>query len=311
LIDFEFYHHSISDSGMLICRNQHYKKWSVADYYYRNNNTFSEVLLLKQTTAYFFYFCTESKQAIFDTRTHLKLISVETGVIKWVREWSYTSILKTLGCFAGKLILLCNKEGQAYNVVIDIQTGATVLEIIGDFSSALTKNSNSIIELKGGGLWINGVGLVEGSNFFQERDVLTGKILRAGFLTQLTLLGLCIKTFTIVGEYLFFTANYQGSFGATAIGVLDYEMLHLQWWQTVEMEATDGFGNFLITPPNVTNGKLYVLDKTSVLHIYQQTPDFVATRVTESRLTIPSPPIQTIKVTEKERILDKGDELPF
>lgn len=198
--------------------------------------------------------------------------SPATNEFVWVRHLEGAHLLKIIGKSDYVIIaILKNYRTLALNT----HTGSIIWERMGgNYCSTLSPQGNSVLHLESGGLWVNGIQLVRGTNLFQEIDALTGSIKREGILADLDDLGLGIKNFSVATGFIYFTASYQGSFSATAVGVLDYETLNLLWWQEIEMQVAGGFGNFLLNqPPVVAGNQFFVLDKTQTLHIFERTKE--------------------------------------
>jgi outer membrane protein assembly factor BamB len=218
----------------------------------------------------------------------LKSICLLTGKNLWACNLKVSRIEKIIGIADNKLIIVCETHGQSKTFALNANTGNYLWEAVGgDWFSDFGKNTDSVVHLRSGGYWLNGVQLASNANVFREIDTNTGLILREGIIAELDKIGLNIKNFIILKDYIYFTANYQGSFGAIVIGVLNYEYLHLLWWQEVDLSDAGGFGNFLTSKPFVEKGKLYVLDKTNVLHIFERTDDKTALPKTETNGLIP------------------------
>lgn len=207
----------------------------------------------------------------------LRSLSLLTGEYEWELDLGVQGLEVggILGVEGANLIVLCeNKQHQQVLLSLDVATGREVwrrdLQVSHGGTYAFNEDKTSIFYMHAGGLWLNGVRVAQGSNIFREIDTADGSVRREGVLWQMDGAGLGIKNCTFQDGFIYFTAVYQ-SFGPTVIGVLDYETLSLLWWEEVQMQEADGFGNFFLNQPlQVSENRIYVLDKTHVLHIYER-----------------------------------------
>jgi len=216
---------------------------------------------------------------IQNERKLLKSLSLLTGEYEWEVDLGVEGleIAGILGIKDTNLIVACtNKQDQVIWLALDVVNGKEIwrrhLQVSsGGGANAFSEDKTSLFNLHAGVLWLNGIPLAQGNHIFREINVTDGSIKREGILSDVDEAGLGVKNFTLYGDKIYFTARYNGSFGPIAIGVLDYETLSLLWWEEVQMQEADGFGNFFLNQPiQVSENKIYVLDKTHVLHIYQR-----------------------------------------
>lgn len=213
---------------------------------------------------------------ISNNRTTLKSLFLLTGKYEWERELPINKIIQVIGIYEKSLIVTYESvENETGVIAINVTNGETIwdktVEGMYQFYPLFSKKGDSVVNLHCGSYYLNGVQIAQSANVFTEINLTDGSLVRNEVLKDLDNLGLGVDKFIVEGDYIYFTATYQGSFGAVAIGVLEYESLALLWWQVVEMQAADGFGNFLMNKPVVGGDKLYILDKTSVLHIFERT----------------------------------------
>jgi len=215
----------------------------------------------------------------YEEKKLLKSLSLLTGEYEWELDLGVEGleIAGILGIKDTNLIVACtNKQNQVIWLAFDVANGKEIwrryLQVSsGGGANAFSEDKTSLFNLHAGGLWLNGIPLAQGNHIFREINVTDGSIKREGILSDVDEAGLGVKNFTLYGDKIYFTARYNGSFGPIAIGVLDYETLSLLWWEEVQMQEADGFGNFFLNQPiQVSENKIYVLDKTHVLHIYER-----------------------------------------
>lgn len=258
------------------------------------------------------YLCSEI------TKKLIKSLSLLTGEYEWEVDLGFEGLEVggILGIKDNHLIVACTDEQhQGIWLALDVATGKEVwrryLQISYGGTYAFSVDKTSIFYLQAGGLWVNGKQIVRGSNIFREINTIDGSLRREGVLWQMDEAGLGIKNCTLHKGFIYFTAVYQ-SFGATVIGVLDYETLSLLWWEEVKMQEADGFGNFFLNQPlQVSDNKIYVLDKTNVLHIYEKDESVSFVKPTKSGLmAFEDLPIEPITPQKDTKYSDFGD-LPF
>jgi outer membrane protein assembly factor BamB len=234
-----------------------------------------------------------------------------TGNSEWQFNLAGSRIISIIGHSAHKLVLICERHPQKSTLALNAYTGEIIWEAIGgDFFSDFSKKKDTIVHLQSGGFWLNGILLAQHSNVFREMDIHTGQIRREGILVDLDANDLALKTFTIAGDHIYFTAHYRGSFGATVVGVLDYDHLQLLWWQEVELSVAGGFGNFLINKPVVAGDNLYLLDKTNLLHLFERTEDNTAHKIGNSGL-VPFENRRSFDVGLRNQNSRSDENLPF
>jgi hypothetical protein len=205
-----------------------------------------------------------------ERRTFINALSLVSGKNIWERELN-TKNAVSLHMVHSDLFIAID-DFPALLIAVDTQTGSFFWQKpIPNLAinAQLSKKGNTILSIRCNGLWVNGSQLEKGNNVLVEAELETGKIRRHHVLIDLDHLELQIKEVAVHGDFIYFTAQYQGSFGPVAIGVLHYETLQLLRWQIVKMNDAHGFGNFLIGQPIISDHKLYILDKTSVLHIFE------------------------------------------
>jgi hypothetical protein len=246
---------------------------------------------------------------VYNSMYSLSKYSLLTDDYLWECNLPIYRIVNLIGEYSNKLILIYeNAQNLKGTLALDMQRGKIVWNTEGgDFLSTFSKNGNTIIHLQSGDLSLNGIQVVKRANIFKEIDLNTGKVKREGVLIDLDEAGLSIKTFIVEDDYIYFTANYQGSFGAIVIGILDYENLNLLWWHIVEMQDADGFGNFLMNKPVFSDNKFYVLDKTGVLHIFEQEVDVFLTKASQGGLM----PFEYLPPPQSKPHIPNDDSLPF
>lgn len=244
--------------------------------------------------------------------TNISSLSLLTGLYSWEIELSVSNIISIIGIYTDYLIVTYETAANQTGILaLDVATGNTVWDtlvngVMYSFYPIFSKNGATVFNLHAGGLWLNGIQMAQGNNIFREIDLTNGTIKREGILQELDNLGLGVKYFVLNEDNICFTANYNGSFGAIVVGVLDYETLSLLWWEEVKMDEADGFGNFL-TQIQVSENNIYVLDKTGTLHIYEKDDTQSYQKPTESGLTS----FEYLPIFEEPPHYPENDDLPF
>lgn len=253
------------------------------------------------------------------TQTCLKSLSLLTGEYDWEVDLGLDGleVVNILGVEASNLIVLCRNEQKQFEILsLSVSSGKEIWRKnmqVGNGNFIFSEDKTSLIYLYSGGLWFNGVQVTRGNNIFREINTKDGSVRREGVLWQLDEAGLGIHNCTLHEGFIYFTAVYK-SFGATVLGVLDYETLSLLWWEEVKMDEADGFGNFFLNQPlQVAGNKIYVLDKTHVLHIYQRDESVPFVKPTESGLRtfedLPASPENNLPTQDTE--YQDFSDLPF
>ena len=259
------------------------------------------------------------KNTIFyfnSSKTKISALSLLTSEYAWEVDLGVEGLQVggILGIKDNNLMVACtDKQHQGIWLALDVATGEEVwrrsLQISYGGTYAFNEDKTSIFYLHAKGVWLNGIQVVKGSNIFREINTKDGSVRREGVLWQLDEVGLGINNCTLQNGFIYFTAHYSGSFGATVIGVLDYETLSLLWWEEVKLDEANGFGNFL-TQLQVSENKIYVLDKTHVLHIYEKDESIPFVKPTQSGLMpFENLPIKT--QNNENQNFDNNDDLPF
>ena len=242
-------------------------------------------------------------------------LSLLTGLYEWELDLGL-EVGGILGIADTNLMVACtNKQYQTIWLSLNVATGKEIwrrnLQISYGGTYAFNEDKTSIFYLHAGGVWLNGIQVARGNNLFREINTKDGSVRREGVLWQLDEAGFGIHSCTLYEGFIYFTAVYK-SFGATVLGVLDYETLSLLWWEEVKMDEADGFGNFFLNQPlQVAENKIYVLDKTHVLHIYERDDTKPYQKPIKSGLMpfeylpIPESP------TQNEPYYPTNDDLPF
>ncbi len=281
-----------------------------------NLSTFKSEELIKEYDWGLCYLTSE-RFFIFKEETTLSSLSLLTRIYEWEVDLSIEGLKggSIFGVSDTNLLVACANEYQGIWLALDVATGKEIwrqhLQSASGGTYVFNEDKTSAIILHTGGFWLNGIQVAKGNNIFREYNTKDGSIKREGVLWQLDEAGLGIHNCTLHEGFIYFTAVYK-SFGATVLGVLDYETLFLLWWEEVKMDEADGFGNFFLNQPlQVAENKIYVLDKTHVLHIYERDETIPFEKPTENGLkAFEDLPILE-KPTQNEPYYPTEDDIPF
>lgn len=276
-----------------------------------NYQTNTDKILLQNYDWEFLYLT--KKELFIYNKNLLKSLSLLTGLYEWEVDLGLQGLEVggILGIADTNLMVACtNKQHQTIWLSLDVVTGKEIwrrnLQISYGGTYTFNEDTTSAIILHAGGAWLNGIQVTKGNNLFREINTKDGSVRREGILLQMDEIGLGIYHCILHENLIYFTANYNGSFGAIVVGVLDYETLSLLWWEEVKMDEADGFGNFLLQI-QVSENKIYVLDKTGTLHIYERDDTKPYPKPTKSGLM----PFEYLPIPEKPPYYPENDDLPF
>lgn len=201
-------------------------------------------------------------------------ISILTGVYKWELELSVKHITKIIGCYEDVLNVVYEKENSKTGALgIDAQTGKILCNTEGgNFWSRFGKDNTTIVHFYSSHFSFNGGNLNKFCNIFREVDAKTGEVIREGIHEYLDGLKLRVIAFEIQGSSICFTAQ-RHFFGATVLGVMDYDTLEVIWWEEIVTPDEKGNNCFIMNNPQMGDNKLYALDSQSTLHIFERTSD--------------------------------------
>ena len=299
------------NSKMLISQNRRTNESGnrIADYYLFNlkNKTAQEYLFTEKPQIKVI----GNKGVIIKDAT-LFAYSLLTGLYLWEVDLSIQNlkIYTILGIKDENLIIVCeNKEQKNILLSLDVNTGKEIWVKDMNFGKdrfIFNSDNSTIINLYARGFWLEERRIAVGNNIFREINTKDGSVKREGMLDELDKVGLSIGNHVLQEDKIYFTARYKNSFDGVVVGVLDYETLSLLWWEEVKMDEADGFGNFL-TQIQVSENKIYVLDKTGTLHIYERDDTKPYEKPTKSSLIS----FEYLPIFEEPPHYPENDDLPF
>lgn len=198
----------------------------------------------------------------FDENKFLKSLSLLTGEYDWeVALNRHGEILKIFGVVDTTLVVCWHRGHRTFGLLgIDLTSG----QIRWNMDNNQLFDGRTA-QLSDGKLFSTSA--YGDESYYIELDIRTQHVLCYGEIPHLKSLGLRIRWINWQDNFLYFSAFYQDSFGAEAIGVLDKNSLDLLWWERVSLEK----GAFLVNEaPQVAGNKLYVLDNEGTLHIFEK-----------------------------------------
>lgn len=199
--------------------------------------------------------------------TTLKSLSLHTGEYEWETDLSqFGEIRKVIGVASNYLWVSIYRGGEDKRkkqcVVLDVSTGEHILNIasnlpISDCFVEYISEKQTILSIH------SLISSIPADSPLVEFDALTGQVLRNEPITSLLAHNLKIGLWKYQDGKIYFTANTD-MITTTHIGVLDYETLDLLWYSEVPNRKG------LLKNLQVTEDKMYVLDQSGTLHIFEK-----------------------------------------
>ena len=204
---------------------------------------------------------------LFDrTDNIIKHLKVNNGIIIWQTDLSpYGTIAQLIGTSNGILWVSLHNQIDIHCLLgIDIHTGNIVhsgdhLAIKSAFAVNMSEDKTTI-------LCMHGINHLVPETAYKEVDAATGKVLRHGVVDAVLQEGLVVKFWQRYGDKIYFTAC-KGELFPKYVGIMDYATLTLLDYTKVSELP----GRYLPAgqPPRVADKKMYVLDITGTLHVFE------------------------------------------
>lgn len=168
-------------------------------------------------------------------------------------------------------ILVVSYETHLYGLCgIDVHTGEVIWDIqprgFSPHSAQTDEKKGILMNISN---WFSG----ESESVYFEIDIQTGEYLRQGYIADMPS---NVHKFVFQNGFIYFIGGRKQVF-PNVLGVLDYEMLSVLWWEKPE-------ANDQLTQIQVSESRIYVLDGEGTLHIYERNESVPFVKPTESGL---------------------------